>query len=381
MRMGEDEKAAASSEVPVRCSRGSHSVFSAAGAVEFERQFVGHWPAAEWGDTHAVLAVSGGADSVALLRVMVALKAANGGAGQLYVAHLNHGLRGEDGDADAAWLAALCERLALPLITDKCDISSLAAEQGDGWEAAARTARYDFLRQTAERLGSRFVATAHTADDQVETVLQRIVRGTGLAGLSGIPSRRPLSHSAVLVRPMLALRRSDVLAYLTTIGQDYRTDVSNTDPRFTRNRLRQELLPFLRERFNNDVDAALLRLAVQADEAQQVLENLAAGIARECVLIEFDPRPVAATHELRPARRVRIDCAWLAEQPAIVVREVCKAGWRDAHWPLQSMGFHEWQLLASLASGVCPSSHANLPANIGACRDGRLLILEIRGLP
>ena len=381
MLIGEDEKAAASSDVPARCSRGSQSEVTAAGAAEFERQLGASWPAAEWCDTHVVLAVSGGADSVALLGAMAALKAANGGAGQLYVAHLNHGLRGADADADAAWLAALCERWALPLEIGKADVASLAAEQGDGWEAAARTARYDFLRHTAERLGARFVATAHTSDDQVETVLQRIVRGTGLAGLAGIPSRRPLSHSAVLVRPMLALRRSDVLAYLTTIAQDYRTDASNADARFTRNRLRQELLPLLRERFNNDVDAALLRLATQADEAQQVLENLAAGIARECVVVEFDPQPAAATREPRPARRVRIDCGRLVEQPAIVVREVCKVAWREARWPLQSMGFHEWQLLASLASGACPTTNANLPANTGARRDRQHLILESRSMP
>jgi tRNA(Ile)-lysidine synthase len=381
MLIGEDEKAAASSDVPASCSRGSQSDVTAAGSAEFQRQLGASWPAAEWCDTHVVLAVSGGADSVALLGAMAVFKAANGGAGQLYVAHLNHGLRGADADADAAWLAALCERLALPLEIGKADVSSLAAEQGDGWEAAARRARYDFLRQTAERLGARFVATAHTADDQVETVLQRIVRGTGLAGLAGMPARRPLSKSVVLVRPMLALRRSDVLGYLTALGQDYRTDASNADARFTRNRLRQELLPLLRERFNNDVDAALLRLAAQAGEAQLVLENLATGIARECVVIEFDPQPATATREPRPARRVRVDCAWLAEQPAIVVREVCKAAWREAHWPQQSMGFHEWQLLASLASGASPATNANLPANIGAHRDRQHLILEFCSLP
>ena len=381
MLIGDDEKAAANSDVPARGSRGSQSDVTAAGASEFERQLGANWPAAEWRDTHVVLAVSGGADSVALLEAMAALKAAIGGAGQLYVAHLNHGLRGADADADAAWLTVLCERLALPLEIGGADVSSLAAEHGDGWEAAARTARYDFLRHTAERLGARFVATAHTADDQVETVLQRIVRGTGLAGMAGMPARRPLSTSVVLVRPMLALWRSDVLAYLTSIGQDYRTDASNVDARFTRNRLRQELLPVLRERFNNDVDAALLRLATQADEAQQVLENLAAGIARECVAIDFDPQPTAATRELRPARRVRIDGGRLVEQPAIIVREVCKAAWRKAHWPQQSMGFHEWRLLASLASGACPTTNANLPANIGARRDRQHLILEFHGLP
>jgi tRNA(Ile)-lysidine synthase len=381
MQMHDDERVAIDSELSKPCSPDTPGVGPAAGALPFERQLAAEWPVAEWRDTHVVLAVSGGADSVALMRAMIALKATRNGTGRLYVAHLNHCLRGAEADADAAWLEAECRGLALPLEIAKADIASLAAEQGDGWEAAARTARYDFLRHVAERLGARFVATAHTADDQVETVLQRIVRGTGLAGLAGIPSRRRLSHSVILARPMLALRRSDVLSYLATIGQEFRTDSTNTDARFARNRLRHDLLPLLRERFNNDVDAALLRLACQAGEAQDVLENLAAEIARDCVVIELDAEPAAAAFELRPARRVRIDCAWLATEPAIVVGEVCKAAWRDAHWPLRSMGFQEWKTLASLASGAGLLSHANLPAGIEARRDCQHLILESRGLP
>ena len=102
-------------------------------------------------------------------------------------------------------------------------------------------------------------------------------------------------------------------------------------------------------KFNSDVDDALLRLATQAGEAQQVIEALAEEIACDCVVIEFD-----ATHgDSRRGRRVQIDCRKLAGQPAIVVREVCKTSWREARWPLQAMGFREWQLLAGLVSGEC----------------------------
>jgi tRNA(Ile)-lysidine synthase len=332
------------------------------------------WPPGEWRDTHVVLAVSGGADSVALLRGMNAIKVGCGGAGKLHVSHLNHGLRGAEADEDAAWLANLCERLGVPFITAKADVTLLAAEQGDGWEAAARTARYDFLRQTAERLGARFVATAHTADDQVETVLQRIVRGTGLAGLAGIPRSRPLSNSVALVRPMLTLRRSDVIEYLKELGQEFRVDASNQDARFTRNRLRHELLPLIRERFSDDVDGALSRLATQAAEAQGVIEALAADIAAECVTVEH-----VGDRESRLALRVRIECSRLAGTPAIVVREVCKAAWRDANWPLQAMGFDEWRLLASMAGDCREQSVVNLPGNIRAHREGKLLVCESPG--
>src|SRR5205085_1637668 len=129
------------------------------------------WPVREWCDSHVVVGVSGGPDSVAMLRGMVSLKESCRGAGKLYVAHLNHQMRGTAAGQDEAWVSKLCERLGLQISVERADVAAIAAGQGDGWEAAARSARYDFLRKVAERLGARFVATAHTADDQVETVL------------------------------------------------------------------------------------------------------------------------------------------------------------------------------------------------------------------
>jgi tRNA(Ile)-lysidine synthase len=345
--------------------------------AELERRLAKNWPVENWRDSHVVLAVSGGADSVAVLRAMIALKVGCGGTGRLFAAHLNHCLRGNEADADAAWLTALCERLGLPLEVGKVDVSLLANDQGDGREAAARAARYGFLQQTAERLGARFVATAHNADDQTETVLHRILRGTGLAGLAGIPGGRPLSPSVALVRPLLAVKRREIDDYLAELGQDFRADTTNEDSRFTRNRLRHDLLPLLREKFNSEVDDALLRLATQAGETQQVIEALAEGIVCDCVVIEFD----STLGDSRRGRRLQMDCRKLAAQPAIIVREVCKISWREARWPLQAMGFHEWQLLARLVSGECAKTTVNLPSGIQARREHQLLILEAPSLP
>jgi tRNA(Ile)-lysidine synthase len=328
---------------------------------QLERRLAESWPPREWCDTHVVLGVSGGADSVAMLRAMASLKTDRGGRGQLYIAHLNHGLRGSAADGDETWLRMLCERLELPLEIAQTDVAAIAEKQGDGWEAAARTVRYDFLRAVAERIGARFVATAHTANDQVETLLHRILRGTGIDGLAGILKARPLTPSIALVRPMLDLRRHDVLEYLAAIGQDYRTDATNQDMQWTRNRLRHEILPLLRERFNSQVDAALLRLAVQAGEARQVVAEIAVTLAEKCADVRFT--------------RVKIDYDMLKGQPTIVVREVFKLAWRQARWPEQSMGFDEWQQLAVLASGDS-SQTLNLPGNIRARCDGRMVVLE-----
>jgi tRNA(Ile)-lysidine synthase len=293
---------------------------------------------------------------------MDALKERHGGRGKLYVAHLNHGLRGNTADADEGWLRSLCERLKLTLEVRKMDISAIAAEQGDGWEAAARSARYEFLQAVAERAGARFVATAHTANDQAETVLHRILRGTGIEGLAGMAKARPLTPGVALVRPMLDVKRLEVLDYLAAIGQVFRTDATNQDTRWTRNRLRHELLPQLRERYNRQVDAALLRLAAQAGEAQKVVAGLAATLAGRCVDAKFT--------------RAKVDCEALEGQPMIVVREVFKFAWRQAGWPEQSMGFEEWQQLAGLAAGD-GSLTLNLPGGIRAKREGQHVVLEL----
>src|SRR5438270_6040588 len=120
---------------------------------ELEKRLAESWPVREWCDSHVLLGVSGGPDSVAMLRGMVSLKETHGGAGKLYVAHLNHQMRGTAADEDEAWVRILCERFGVQLAVERTDIAVIAADQGDGWEAAARSARYDFLRRTAERLG------------------------------------------------------------------------------------------------------------------------------------------------------------------------------------------------------------------------------------
>jgi tRNA(Ile)-lysidine synthase len=313
-----------------------------------------------------------------MLRAAVTLKEICGGGGKLFVGHLNHALRPE-AENDAGWLQQLCDSLGVPLEIGKVDVAVMAAQQGDGLEAAARSARYEFLRQTSERLGARFVAVAHTADDQVETVLHRILRGTGLTGLAGIPSVRPLSPGVSLVRPLLATRRSDVLDYLAKIGQGFRTDASNTDPRWTRNRLRHELLPQLRKEYNADVDAALLRLATQAAESQNYISEIAAKLALECHNLQFPQ--FASTREQPVASSAHIDCHLLHGQSPIIVREVCKIVWSDARWPQQAMGFDQWQQLAQMIRGETPASVINLPGNIRASREKDVVILQAIGLP
>src|SRR5438132_2881347 len=183
-----------------------------------------------------VVAVSGGPDSVALLRALASLPT----AGRLVVAHLNHQLRGPESDADEAFVRALPESLqpGMELRCERIDVAAQARTEGANVEAVARRVRYDWLARVAKECQASWVATGHSADDQAETVLHRLLRGTGLKGLRGIATCRPLSSEVNLVRPLLDVARAQVLAYLDAEQQSYCQDRSNLDLTFRRNRIR-----------------------------------------------------------------------------------------------------------------------------------------------
>ena len=187
---------------------------------------------------------------MALLRALLAAKQQVGGAGKLFVGHVDHSLRGDDSTADADWLAEQCRRLAVPLFIEKAHVSAIAEVRGDGLEEAARATRYEILARMAETLGVRFVALGHHRDDQIETILFRLLRGSGLRGLAGMPATRPLAPSVAAVRPLLQASRREIESYLQAVGQSSRHDETNLDAELAaRNAIRQELLPQITERF------------------------------------------------------------------------------------------------------------------------------------
>ena len=317
------------------------------------------FPAVLWKDVHLLLAVSGGADSVALLRAFCDLKAQNDGQGKIRVVHVNHQLRGDDSAADAQWCRSLCEQLQVPITVCNADSSGRAAQDCDGLEAAARAERYRLLQQQAEATGARYVATAHTQDDQIETVLMRILRGSGLRGLSGIPKARPLTPSVTLIRPLLNCSREAVEAYLKKLDQPYCTDRSNFSDHFTRNRVRHELLPLLREQFNADVGSSLLRLAIQAKQTQELMEQLAQSVLSKCEL------------QLQPNELSLLVSPLLGES-SVIVCETLRLAWRAAGLPEQDMTYEWWHRLET----NCKQSEVlNLPGNIRAgVVNGRLTL-------
>jgi tRNA(Ile)-lysidine synthase len=205
------------------------------------------------GDRVAV-AVSGGADSIALLRLLDGLRNKLGIT--LLVAHFDHGLRGSESEADARFVQALAVECGLECICDRGDVRGAAAREHLNLEDAARRLRYEFLRSLTARAGATRVAVAHTADDQAETVLARLLRGTGFDGLASI-------HPVVgpIVRPLVATRREELRAYLRAAGQLWREDESNLDRRRQRARIRAELMPVLEGEFSPRIVEHLCNLA------------------------------------------------------------------------------------------------------------------------
>jgi tRNA(Ile)-lysidine synthase len=320
------------------------------------------WPAERWCDVTVVVAVSGGADSVALAHELTQIRAR--GEGRLVLAHFNHRLRGTESDTDQQFVTEVARQLSLECIVGSAAGELAAGGSGEGIEGAARQARYEFLARAAGQCGARYVATAHTADDQVETVLHNIVRGTGLAGLAGIPRLRRLSDATTIVRPLLDVTRAEVIDYLNALGQPFRDDSTNRLEDYTRNRIRLQLLPLLERDYNPRVRDALLRLAQIAGQADDNLQQQAAALIDRAV---------------RPAPNgVEIDLRSVADAHPAVVRQLLLEIWQQQGWPLQAMSHERWRELAELvrASGARPAR--GFPSGIRAEKHGDALRLTLR---
>lgn len=207
------------------------------------------------GDRVAI-AVSGGADSVALLRILLELRQELGIV--LSVAHFHHQIRGQEADADQQFVREFAQQFQLEFHTASADSPLYAREHKLSLEAAARELRHRWFAELVENGRADKIATAHTLDDQAETVLLRILRGTGVRGLSGIAPEHKEKH---LVRPLLGVTRKEIEAYLNKIGQPWRNDSSNLDLSHTRNRIRHTLLPLLERDFNPAIRQTLADLA------------------------------------------------------------------------------------------------------------------------
>ena len=256
-----------------------------------------------------VVALSGGADSVALTHALAQMS--RGGrrwsAYELTAAHLNHRLRGEESDRDERFVRGMCERLQIDLVVEQVERSEVLAGSSN-LEERARIVRYAFLNRVADRVAARHIAVAHHADDQAETVMLRLLRGTGVAGLSAMGACGP----GRIVRPLLTVGRAEILRYLDAIGATYVIDGSNQSAAMLRNRVRHELMPMLERDYAPRLGR---RLAGLAREFSEVDDHISSAARRELDrrLAGPDRLDLAGFDDLPPALSSSMIREWLRE--------------------------------------------------------------------
>jgi len=247
---------------------------------------------------HVLLGLSGGPDSVALLHALLALQE-QGAIQRPTAAHLNHGLRGDESDRDETFVRGLCERLELDLVVERA--SGLSNREGN-LEERARLCRHNFLNRLAERCGAGYIALAHHAGDQAETVLLRLLRGCGVAGAAAMAEAGP----GRLLRPMLGLRRSEVLGYLDAIGAAFVIDSTNLHGSNTRSRLRNELIPLIERDYAPRLTSRLNEFADEMRSANDFLTQCAiAELRRRTTDGEFDLSGFQSLHPVLTAAILR----------------------------------------------------------------------------
>jgi tRNA(Ile)-lysidine synthase len=324
---------------------GAASAVSGAGRPgEFLELLAAALPTHGFWSMPTLVACSGGADSVALLLGLQRLAAA---PGRLVVAHVEHDLRAAAAD-DREFVARLAARLGLPFVWRRVAVAA-APRGGEGLEARARRLRYEFLEEAALERGARHVVVAHTADDQAETILHRMLRGTGIAGLAGMPTARPLAPGVSLLRPLVGVSRATVREFLAAAAQGWREDETNADTRLARNFLRHELLARSAAGPYPAAAAGLVRLGRQAERVAAALASAAEH------LLEL--------HSCRQADgTIVIHAAPLAALDPHLVAEVFVAAWRREGWPRRDMSARHYAGLARLVVAGGPA--ADLPAGV-----------------
>ena len=296
-----------------------------------------------------IVAVSGGADSVALLHLLL-----EAGFRNLVVAHFNHHLRGKASEGDAAFVEKLAAKLELPSEFGEGDVRKLAASRKSSLETAAREARYSFLATIAKKQRARMVVLAHHADDQVETCLFNFLRGSGIAGLSGMKSQSKRSVGGIemeLLRPLLGIPKSELLSYLKDRKIRFREDATNAVADASRNKLRLKVLPLIEELLGPSFKGSIVRNTSLLADEEELLSSLTLPIAlHEKLRVEL-------LRELHPALRRRVLHAWLKNRG------------------IDEPGFTEVERTASLINPEGPAK-INLPGNRHARRRTGVLFIE-----
>ena len=327
------------------------------------------WPIELWRESTIVIAASGGADSTALVEALFQIRP---DPTRTILAHLNHAMRSTESDADQSFVESIAAKLGLKCIAKRATHQDISKPS----ESSLRKLRHQFLKEVALSHNARWIAMGHHADDQVETFLHNLLRGSGPSGLSGIQTFRSVDPLVDIVRPLLRVHRTEILDYLQARNQAYRVDSTNATLDYTRNRIRNELLPSLRSFAKSEsLDSRLL-------QARELIAE------EHAAFVELADRWLAkigyASEEFANASEVTQNChqhfsvpiPMCRNEPWPIVREALVMIWHRMHWPLREMNHKHWRKLQTLIEQASQTTHPKrleLPGQIVAtCRKGML---------
>ena len=324
-----------------------------------------------------LIALSGGADSRLLLelsvRALLEREPREAVGKRILAAHLHHGIRGEDADRDEAFCRNLCDRLGVPLEVERANVPALAAESGESLETVARRVRYDFFLRIMQTHGIPVLLTAHHADDNLETVLDRLLRGSGTRGMGGIPLSRVIGFAEdgselTVIRPLLDWTKRDILAVCDEWGLDYVTDSTNLETTYTRNKLRHTVIPALEAMAGESIpQRTVLRMARAAREDEACLADLAREQVRNHLSPTGDGLLLKALQTPHPAISKRM--------MAILYERVTAES--DPHDGSGTLAAAHLEALCELARKGVPESSVSLPRGMEARVRGGWLYIRL----
>lgn len=317
-------------------------------------------------DDGAVVGVSGGADSMALLHLLVGLNQTLGWNLQLHVAHLNHRIRPLDAEKDAAFVQAAADSLSLPCTIDERDVPALSEKEGASAEEIGRRERYAFFERVCLQSGFRIITVGHHADDNAETILHRILRGTGLRGLAGIPRDRALhpGSNLRLIRPLLQRTRAELREYLSNAGIAFREDHTNVTNEPMRNRIRNLILPAVEAEVNPQVREALVRLGEQARWLEEFLH--------ETVHRTFETLIVSRTDQV-----LTLNADALSRKSRIVQTEIIRLAYRSFGLGEQDLAFAHLVAALDLVADSSSGKQIQLPGGMAVQKRYRQLSFSL----
>ncbi|HEV2304592.1 MAG TPA: tRNA lysidine(34) synthetase TilS [Candidatus Acidoferrales bacterium] len=319
------------------------------------------------------VAVSGGADSIALMRLLDSLRAELGIT--LSVLHFNHQLRGAESDADETFVASAAKMMGLRFIVERANVSLLAKQNRWNLEDAGRRLRYRFFDDVLTRDAADCVATAHTADDHAETVLTRIIRGTGTSGLAAIYSVR-----GKIIRPLLDTRRAELRNYLASIHQEWREDGSNADTTRLRARVRKHLLPEMESNFSRSIVSKLTNLAALAREEGLFWNVLVEALCRKFVRATATTSTIAVADLLSPLEDMRLSSAGSHKPFRTVSQRIIRKLYSDALPTGGELSRQHVEQVIRLAESGSSGRYVELPGGIQVRKEFQQLIFAKRAI-